>query len=88
MFTAALFTAAQVWKQKVNSITNPVNMNLSKLWKTVKDREAWYAAIHGVEKCQTRLSDCTTTMETMLSVYWRIKKKNYIYIYLYIYTHT
>ena len=31
--------------------------SLSKLWKMVKDREAWHAAVHGIEKSQTRLSD-------------------------------
>ena len=33
------------------------DMNLSKLWETVKDREAWYAAVHGVTKSQTQLND-------------------------------
>ena len=45
----------------VDSITDSMNMNLSKLWKIVKDREAWYAAFHGVTKSQTWLSDWTTT---------------------------
>ena len=34
----------------LNSITNSVEMNLSKLWETVKDREVWSAAVHGVAK--------------------------------------
>ena len=34
----------------LDSITNSMNMNLSKLWKTVKDRGAWQAAVHGVAK--------------------------------------
>ena len=34
----------------LDSITDPMDMNLSKLWKMVKDREAWLAAVHGVTK--------------------------------------
>ena len=37
----------------LNSMTNSVDMNLSKLWETVKDREAWHAAVYGVPKSQT-----------------------------------
>ena len=37
----------------LDSITNPLDMNLGKLWEMVKDSEAWRAAIHGVEKSQT-----------------------------------
>ena len=32
----------------VESITDAMNMNLGKLWETVRDREAWHAAVHGV----------------------------------------
>ena len=39
-----------------DNITDSMDMNLSKLWKTVKDREAWRAAAHGVTKNQTQLS--------------------------------
>ena len=43
-----------------DSITNLIDMNLSKLWEVVKDREAWRAAVHGVTKSWTQLSDWTT----------------------------
>ena len=45
----------------LDGITDSVDMNLSKLRKIVKEREAWRAAVHGVTKSQTQLSDRTTT---------------------------
>ena len=46
----------------VDGITDMMDVSLSELWELVMDREAWRAAIHGVTKTRTRLSDGTELM--------------------------
>ena len=65
--------AGKDWRQKENRvaedemvrITDSTNTNLSKLQELAKDREAWSAAVHGVTKNRTRLSDCTHTHQNL-----------------------
>ena len=44
-------------RRRLDGIINSVDMSLSKFWEIVKDRETWHAAVHGVPKSWTRLSD-------------------------------
>ena len=52
-----------------DSIINSMNMSLNKLQEIVREREAWCAAVRGVAKNQTQLSDSTTTVPLFTLVY-------------------
>ena len=43
--------------RRLDGITDSVDVSLSNLWGVVKGREAWHAAVHGVTKSETQLSD-------------------------------
>ena len=63
-------------QQKIRWLDGITDMSLSKLWKMAKHREAWHAAVHGVSKSQTQLSEWTTTTKVVWNTYWRILSQN------------
>ena len=58
--------------EMVDGIIDSMDMNWSKLWEIVEDRDAWHAVVHGVTKIWTQLSDSTaiTQSENYPSFHW------------------
>ena len=61
-----------------DGITGSMDMNLSRLQETVKDREAWHAEVHELAKSRTQLSDCTTARCYIMKIFVTMKLKGII----------
>ena len=63
----------------LDSIADSMDMNLSKLWETVKDKRPWHAAVHSVAKSWTQLSDWTTATATLDCITFTLKTPQWLF---------